>query len=390
VLSEGVRELPDLGNIRPAQGNAHAYKALTEPAKGEAGNQLAATQVFLGSIAAVQQSLQEGLIDMAVGRRLIEINDSVPEALANLVVDYEKLFSRLDSQMISVRCETDRLIKQYYDDRTFLGRALSRLNLREAEFERLRASSEQANLVQHAIQTKLSDALARNETLTAKLAEARTQNETLNRELSAESTSNDALSRSLLDVRAQSETSAGELAAERAKNNILNADLTGVHAQNDRLRRELITSRNEIETLGADLATARTQIDAMQAEISEARNENDALRNNVASATAHNEALSEDLRSAVTERHALRTELVARRAENDSLRGDRALMRTQHEALSAQLATALGQNDWLRTELERRKAQLRKFKRSVSWQVTSPLRVIKRVVFAFVPKTQRP
>jgi hypothetical protein len=33
--------LTELGQYRRAQGNAHAYKALTEPPKGEAGNQLA-------------------------------------------------------------------------------------------------------------------------------------------------------------------------------------------------------------------------------------------------------------------------------------------------------------------------------------------------------------
>jgi hypothetical protein len=82
---------------------------------------------------------------------------------------------------------------------------------------------------------------------------------------------------------------------------------------------------------------------------------------------------------------ALRGELTTRGTENDALRVDLAAARAQNDALRGQLTTSSAQNDWLRAELARRKTQLRGMKRSISWQITWPLRIVKKGIIWFFP-----
>ena len=125
------------------------------------------------------------------------------------------------------------------------------------------------------------------------------------------------------------------------------------------------------ELVRADLAAAREHNEALRGELTTRGTENDALRVDLAAARQHNEALRGELTTRGTENDALRVDLAAARAQNDALRG--------------QLTTSSAQNDWLRAELARRKTQLRGMKRSVSWQITWPLRIVKKGILWFFP-----
>ena len=315
LLPEGVRESEDLtARLRPKQGNAFAYRRLLESPEREGWSRSRAALDYTRAIAAAEESLQERSVDIAVGRRLVEANGSVPEALGNLVTDYERAFSTLKSQIADIRSGADSLLKQYRDDQAVLTRALGKLNLREAEAERLRSSFEQANLKQHAVEVELASGLAQNDALRA------------------------------------------ELATTRAESDTLRAELANACAQNDALRGELTTGRAESDTLRADLANARAQTDTLLGGLATGRSESDALR----------------------------AELENARAQNDALRGELAAGRAESDALRADQAHAIAENDWLRTELEKRKVQLRALKKSVSWQITSPLRLVKKGILWFL------
>jgi hypothetical protein len=321
VLPEGVRESEDLtARLRPRQGNAFAYRKLLMSPEDEGWRRPTAAPDYARSIAAAHESLQERSVDIAVGRRLREANGSVPEALERLVTDCEQAFFTLKSQIAQIRSDADSLLKQYRDDQAMLTRALGKLNLREAEVERLRSDLEQANLKQHAVEIELVNGLTQNDALRAELTTTRTESDEL-------------------------------------RANIANAS-----AQNDALRGELATGRAESDTLRADLANARAQ--------------NEALGGELAIGRATSDALSADLENARAQNDALRGELAAGRAESDALRSDQAHARAQ--------------SDWLHAELERCKIQLRTLKKSVSWRITSPLRLVKKGILWFLPGVSKP
>jgi SAM-dependent methyltransferase len=96
-----------------------------------------------------------------------------------------------------------------------------------------------------------------------------------------------------------------------------------------------------------------------------------------------------DLAAARARNNTLRAELTTRRTENDALRADLEDARARNDALRSELTAGRAQNDWLRAELVRRKTQLRTLKRSVSWQITSPLRVLKKWIL-WLPRVTRP
>lgn len=321
ALPEGVRESEDLAaRLRPKQGNAYAYRKLLKSPEGEVWSRSPVARDYTRSIAVAQESLQERSVDIAVGRRLLEANGSVPEALGTLVTDYERAFSTLKSQIADIRSDADSLLKQYCDDQTMLTRALGKLNLREAEFERLRSSFEQANLKQHAVEVELASGLAQNDALRSELATTRVDSDTLR------------------------------------------ADLANASAQNDALRVELATGRVESDALRGELVTGRTESDALRAELVTGRAESDALR----------------------------AELENARAQNDALRGELATGQAESDALRAEQAHAHAENDWLRAEMAKHKVQLRALKKSVSWQITSPLRVVKKGILWFLPGDSKP
>jgi chromosome segregation ATPase len=316
-----VRESEDLtARLRPKQGNAFAYRRLLESPEREGWSRSRAALDYTRAIAAAEESLQERSVDIAVGRRLVEANGSVPEALGNLVTDYERAFSTLKSQIADIRSDADSLLKQYCDDQTMLTRALGKLNLREAEFERLRSSFEQANLKQHAVEVELASGLAQNDALRSELATTRVDSDTLR------------------------------------------ADLANASAQNDALRVELATGRVESDALRAELVTGRAESDALRAELVTGRAESDALR----------------------------AELENARAQNDALRAELATGQAESDALRAEQAHAHAENDWLRAEMAKHKVQLRALKKSVSWQITSPLRVVKKGILWFLPGDSKP
>jgi hypothetical protein len=372
ALPESVRESEDVTTLRPTQGNAHAYRKLFKPPEGETSSQPAVARDYVRSIAVAQQSLQERLIDIAVGRRLIEADGSVPEALGKLFADYEQMFSTFNSQMADIRADADRLLKQYCDEQAVLTRVLGKLNLREAEFERLRASLEQRNLKQHTMEVELTSNLGQNDALRAELATAQAQNEALRSELATGGTENDALRAELAKAQTQNDALRGELATGGTENDALRAELATAQAQNDTLRSELATGGTENDALRAELATARAQNDALCSELATGGTENDALRAELAKAQIQNDALRGELATGGTENDALRVELATAQAQNDALR--------------AELATGRAQNDWLRAELGRRKTQMRALKKSVSWQITWPLRIVKKGILWFQPR----
>jgi hypothetical protein len=307
ALPEGLRESEDLAaRLRPKKGNAYAYRKLLKSPEGEVWSRSPPARDYMRSIAVAQESLQERSVDIAVGRRLVEANGSVPEALGKLVTDYERAFSTLKSQIADIRSGADSLLKQYCDDQTVLTRALGKLNLREAEVERLRSSFEQANLKQHAVEVELASGLAQNDALRA------------------------------------------ELATTRADSDTLRADLVSACAQNDALRGELANGQAESDALRAELATGRAESEALRADLENARAQNEALRG----------------------------ELATGRAESDALRADQAHARAE--------------NDWLRAEVARHNVQLRTLKKSVSWQITWPLRAVKEGILWFLPGDSKP
>jgi hypothetical protein len=335
ALPEGVRESEDLAaRLRPKQGNAYAYRKLLKSPEGEVWSRSPVARDYTRSIAVAQESLQERSVDIAVGRRLLEANGSVPEALGTLVTDYERAFSTLKSQIADIRSDADSLLKQYCDDQTMLTRALGKLNLREAEFERLRSSFVQANLKQHAVEVELASGLTQNDALRSELATTRVDSDTLR------------------------------------------ADLANASAQNDALRVELATGRVESDALRDELVTGRTESDALRAELVTGRAESDALRAELVTGRAESDALRAELENA--------------RAQNDALRAELATGQAESDALRAEQAHAHAENDWLRAEIAKHKVQLRALKKSVSWQITSPLRVVKKGILWFLPGNSKP
>ncbi len=244
ALPEGVHHADALAApLRPVQGNAYASRRLLKSSDDR--RTWSAAAQYTRSLDAAQESLLHGSVDIAVGRRLLEADGSVSEALKKLVTDHERIFSALRERMTEIRHDTDHLVEQYTGSQATLARALGRLNLREAELDRMRDSLEQVRL--------------RPGTLEAELSAERTQNETLRAEIASGTAELEKI-RTLWTQSREESTRARE-------------ELTKAQEDLARIRVETAEIREELNQVSTELAEARTRLSQAHAELTHAQDE---------------------------------------------------------------------------------------------------------------------